>query len=344
MNKKLYLPIIFLVLSGCRQTNSSSMNSSPVSSIPIPNEDFNPSINGRTILRETMIQTSYQTVELSPLSELPLSEFNFPTIENVVTPYAVLDAVEGNFENQVISFSNQTPTIPSTLSSLDLYQTIEDQAALTVLESLQISDERFNQVQVTRKHRDLSHVYFGSDYYWFNNFVEEANSTLFRYPNFVTLGQWQKNKTFQTEITIPVDVSYQLYADATTIYEIRDETYPSGFFGAQDQKFETIRTQDNFKHALTMGPMTTFLQQWRAFERNEAPFGFPFHGDVSLTNRTLTIRKLAEGEYTFKLQVYLGSTFETAAENYELQATLRGLVWEDIEQHYQLWQPSSITP
>jgi hypothetical protein len=27
-----------------------------------------------------------------------------------------------------------------------------------------------------------------------------------------------------------------------------------------------------------------------------------------------------------------------------LQATLRGLVWEDIEQHYQLWQPSSITP
>lgn len=343
MNKTLYLPIFFLILSGCRATNASSMNSSPVSSIPIPNEDFNPSINGRTILRETIIQTSYQSVELSPLNELPLSEFNFPTIENVVTPYAVVDAVESNFENQVITFSNQTPNIPSNLSTLSFNQSIEDQAAMMVLENLQVSDERFNQTQFTRKHRDLSHVYFGSDYYWFNNFVEEEDVTLTRYPNFVTHGQWQMNKTFQTEIMIPVGVAYQLYADANTIYEIRDETYPSGFFGAQDQKFETIRTLDNFKHALMMGPMTTLLQQWRAIERNESPFGFSFFGDILLTNRSLSIRKTGEGVYTFKFQVYLGSTFETADENYQMVATLRGNTWEGVEQHYQLWQPTSIT-
>lgn len=344
MNKKLYLPIFFIVLSGCRTSTTSSISSNFNSSIPVPTEDFNPIINGRIILRETLIQTTYNVVELSILDPLPLAEFNFPVLEDVVTPYAVIDAVEGDFEDQTINFINQNPNIGYSLSSLALNQQIEGQEAILAITNLQPSDERFNQTQIIRKHRDLSHVYFGSDYYWFNNFVEEEELLLSRHPNLVTYGQGNLKKMFQTEISIDIDVDYQLYADATTIYEIRDETYPSGFFGAEDQKFETIRTQDNFKQALTMGPLTTFIQQWESLERNQAPFGFPFHGDITLTNRSLTIQKIGENIYEFQLEVYLGGAFESAEENYQMRATLNGSNWENIEQHYQLWQPTPITP
>ncbi|MEY3692013.1 MAG: hypothetical protein RLZZ388_184 [Bacillota bacterium] len=344
MNKKLYLPIIFVVLSGCRPANSSSISSVLNSSTPIPNEDFNPYINGRTILRETLIETTHNIVELSVLDPLPLFEFNYPTLEDVVTPYAVIDAVEGDFQNQNITFLNQNPNVGSSLSSLALNQQIEGQEAILAIRNLQPSDERFNQTQIIRKHRDLSHVYFGSDYYWFNNFVEEEELLLSRHPNLVTYGQGTINLMFQTEISIDIDLDYQLYADATTIYEIRDETYPVGFFGAQDRKFETIRTQDNFKQALTMGPLTTFIQQWESLEHNQAMFGFPFHGDITLTNRSLTIQKIGENIYEFQLEVYLGGAFESAEENYQMRATLNGSNWENIEQHYQLWQPTSITP
>ncbi|MFZ9196875.1 MAG: hypothetical protein ACO22H_00725 [Bacilli bacterium] len=344
MNKLIILPIILVSLSGCNRSVSSSLFSSSTTSIPIPNDDFNPLINGRTILKETLIQTTYHQVAGSELAPLPLSEINFPRIDGVVTDYAVEDAVEGNFLDQNIQFSGQNPTIPSQLSSLTHQQFIEDQAAFVVLQDLQVSDERFNQLQSTKKHRDLSHVYYGSDYYWFNQFVEQEQFTITRHTNHVLYGQWQKNKMFQTEVSINIDVAYQLYADASMIYEITDETYPNGFFGAQDQKFETIRTEDNLKIALTLGPVTTFLQQWYRFENNQTPLMFPFHGDIALANRSLSITKQGDSLYQFKLQVYLGSSFESAEESYQMTSTLRGHQWEQTEQHYQLWQPSPTNP
>jgi len=344
MNKLLALPIFFLVLSGCRLTPSSSSTLSSTTSIPIPNEDFNPIINGRTILKETVIETSYQIINPSVLNPLPLAEFNFPAIEDVVPPYAVSDAILGDFANQSIQFSNQTLVMPSNVSSLSVNQSIEDQEVVQVLSTLQPTDERFNQLQSQRKHRDLSHVYFGSDYYWFNQFVEEEEITLTRHTNPVIYGQWQMHKMFQTEVTIPISVDYQLYADASMIYEIRDETYPIGFFGAQDQKFETIRTVDNYKLALTMGPITTMVQQWQRFANNQTPNDFVFHGDITLANRSLTITKLAGSLYEFKIEVFIGATFESAEENYQMRAVLRNGEWESVEQHYQLWQPSPINP
>jgi len=344
MNKYIILPIVLLSISGCHRVVSSSSFSSTTTSIPIPNDDFNPLINGRTILKETLIQTTYHQVAGSELAPLPLSEINFPRIEGIVSDYAVEDAVEGNFLDQSIEFSNQNLNIPTQLTSLTNQQFIEDQAALAVLQGLQGSDERFNQQQSTRKHRDLSHVYFGSDYYWFNQFVEEEQSTITRHTNHVLYGQWQKNKMFQTEVIINIDVAYQLYADASMIYEITDETYPNGFFGAQDQKLETIRTENNFKVALTLGPITTFLQQWYRFENNQTPLMFPFHGDITLANRSLSITKQGDSLYQFKLQVFLGNSFESAEESYQMMSTLRGQQWEQTEQHYQLWQPSPTNP
>jgi len=344
MNKKLCLPIFFLVLSGCNITNSSNSGSSSISSIPVPTDDFNPLLNGRLILKETVLESTFDIENSSPLTPLPLFEFNFPAIEDITTAYAVAEALPGHFENQVLDFSSTLPIIPAALTSLNTNQTIEDQAVIPILENLQPSDERFNNARFYRKHRDLSHVYFGSEYFWFNQFVEEEEMVITRYPNAITYGQWQMNKMYQTEVVIPIAVTYQLYADATTIYEIRDETYPSGFFGAQDTKYETIRTEDNFKLALTMGPITTLLQHWQVFERNQTPLMFPFHGDISSANRHLSVLKLGENDYEFRLQVYLGNTFETAEENYQIRAILRGSDWESVQQHYQLWQPTAIHP
>jgi len=338
-NKLLYVGL--LILSGCQWGTSSLSTPSFSSSIPIPTGDFSPYIQGRKFLIEQTKTLTYAITTLSDFNELPLSKINYPTNQEVITPYAVQDAVVGQFANQTLTFDlNAQPDARDTLALMAVGDVGSETETLALLQQLTLSDEAFNQRTTQTKERNLSHAFLASDYYWFNHYVLEESMTIQRYPNHILYGTANQVKTFQTEVSIPVGVQYQLYADTSMIYEIRDETYPSNFFGARDVKFETIRTQDNFKKALTLGPATEMIGFWGLLNQGLLPYGIPLQDPLASYQIALEMEKTSEDTMVFNLRIYQGDVWLESLERFEFQASLTGQSWQEVSQTYILWEPS----
>lgn len=338
-NKLLFVGL--WILSGCQWATSSISLPSVSSSIPIPNNDFIPYLNGRKFLIEQVKTFTYDTTTVAEFNELPLSKINYPTNQDHVTAYAVEDAVAGEFGNQTITFDlSGQPDARDTLASMAVGDVDSETETLALLQQLTLSDEVFNQRISQTKERNLSHAYLESDYYWFNHYVLEESMTIQRYPNHILYGTGSQVKTFQTEVSIPVGVQYQLYADTSMIYEIRDETYPSNFFGARDVKFETIRTQDNFKQALTLGPATEMLGLWNLLERGFVPVGLSLQEPLTNYQQTIEMKKMSSDTIEFSLRLYRGESWLDALESFEFKASLTGQTWQEVVQHYLLLEPS----
>ena len=338
-NKLLFVGL--WILSGCQWATSSISLPSVSSSIPIPNNDFLPYLNGRKFLIEQIKTFTYDTTTVAEFNELPLSKINYPTNQDRVTAYAVEDAVAGEFGNQTITFDlSGQPDARDTLASMAVGDVGSEMETLALLQQLTLSDEVFNQRTSQTKERNLSHAYLESDYYWFNHYVLEESMTIQRYPNHILYGTGSQVKTFQTEVSIPVGVQYQLYADTSMIYEIRDETYPSNFFGARDVKFETIRTQDNLKKALTLGPATEMIGFWELLDQGFLPFEIPLQNLLATYQTTLEMEKTSEDTMLFFLRIYQGSSWLDSSESFEFQASLKGQSWQEVNQTYRLWEPS----
>jgi hypothetical protein len=338
-NKLLFVGL--WILSGCQWATSSISLPSVSSSIPIPNNDFIPYLNGRKFLIEQIKTFTYDTTTVAEFNELPLSKINYPTNQDHVTAYAVEDVVAGDFGNQTITFDlSGQPDARDTLASMAVGDVDSETETLALLEQLTLSDEVFNQRISQTKERNLSHAYLESDYYWFNHYVLEESMTIQRYPNHILYGTGSQVKTFQTEVSIPVGVQYQLYADTSMIYEIRDETYPSNFFGARDVKFETIRTQDNLKKALTLGPATEMIGFWELLDQGFLPFEIPLQNLLATYQTTLEMEKTSEDTMLFFLRIYQGSSWLDSSESFEFQASLKGQSWQEVNQTYRLWEPS----
>jgi hypothetical protein len=338
-NKLLFVGL--WILSGCQWATSSISLPSVSSSIPIPNNDFIPYLNGRKFLIEQIKTFTYDTTTVAEFNELPLSKINYPTNQDRVTPYAVEDAVAGEFGNQTITFDlSGQPDARDTLASMAVGDVDSETETLALLEQLTLSDEVFNQRISQTKERNLSHAYLESDYYWFNHYVLEESMTIQRYPNHILYGTGSQVKTFQTEVSIPVGVQYQLYADTSMIYEIRDETYPSNFFGARDVKFETIRTQGNLKKALTLGPATEMIGFWELLDQGFLPFEIPLQNLLATYQTTLEMEKTSEDTMLFFIRIYQGSSWLDSSESFEFQASLKGQSWQEVNQTYRLWEPS----
>ena len=338
-NKLILLSV--LILSGCQWRTSSLSSSSFSSSIPIPSDEFLPYIDGRKFLIEKSKIYLYATTSVSDLNELPLSKINYPTNQVLLTTYAVNEALPGQFANQTITFdATQQPDARDTLALMVVGEVGNETDTLSLLNQLTTSDEVFNQQTTVFKERNLSSAFFESDYYWFNHYVLEETMVVQRYPNQIIYGTGNQIKTFQTDVSIPVGIQYQLYADASTIYEIRDETYPSNFFGARDTKFETIRTQDNFKRALTLGPATEILGLWNLLERGFVPVGLSLQEPLTNYQQTIEMKKLSSDTIEFSLRLYRGESWLDALESFEFKASLTGQTWQEVVQHYLLWEPS----
>ena len=333
--------VSILILSGCQWATSSTSLPSVSSSTPLPNDDFIPYRNERKFLIEKTKTFTYGNTTLSDLNELPLSKINFPTNQDFVTPYAVNGAVVGQFPNQTITFNlNQQPDVRDTLASMNVGDTGSEVDTITALNQLTLSDEAFNQRTTQTKIRNLSHAFLDSDYYWFNHYVLEESMMIQRYPNQILYGEANQVKTFQTNVSIPVGVQYQLYADTSMIYEIRDETYPSNFFGAKDVKFETIRTQDNLKKALTLGPATEMLGLWQLLNQGLLPFGIPLQDPLTSYQIAIEMEKTSTDTMGFYLRIYQGDSWLASLESFEFQASIKGQTWQEVSQTYLLWQPS----
>jgi hypothetical protein len=341
MKKNNLLFISALILSGCQWGTSPSSSSSFPSSIPIPTNDFIPYLNGRKFLIDQTKTITYNTITVGDLNEAPLSKINYPTNQDYTTPYAVNDAVVDQFANQTITFNlNGQPDANNILALMAVGDVGSKSETIALLDQLTLSDEAFNQRTTETKERNLSHAFLQSDYYWFNQYVLEESMMIQRYPNQILYGEANQVKTFQTNIRIPVGVEYQLYADASMIYEIRDETYPSNFFGAKDIKFETIRTQDNLKRALTLGPATEMLGLWQLLDQGLLPFGIPLQEPLATYQVAIEMKKISSDTMMFNLQIYQGALWMESPETFEFQASLKGQTWQEVSQTYMLWEPS----
>ncbi len=341
MKKNSLFFVSILILSGCQWTTSSTSFPSVSSSIPLPNDDFIPYRNERRFLIEQIKTFTYGNTTLSDLNELPLSKINFPTNQDFVTAYAVNEALVDQFSNQTITFNlNQQPDVRDTLASMDVGDISSEVETVTALNQLTLSDEAFNQRTTQTKERNLSHAFLDSDYYWFNHYVLEESMMIQRYPNHILYGAANQVKTFQTNVSIPVGVQYQLYADESMIYEIRDETYPSNFFGAKDVKFETIRTQNNLKKALTLGPATEMVGLWQLLNQGFLPFGIPLQDPLATYQIALEMEKTSTDTMVFYLRIYQGDSWLASLESFEFQAVLKGQTWQEVSQTYLLWEPS----
>jgi hypothetical protein len=338
-NKLILLSV--LILSGCQWRTSSLSSSSFSSSIPIPSDEFLPYIDGRKFLIEQSKTYMYATTSVSDLNELPLSKINYPTNQVLLTTYAVNEAVPGQFANQTITFdATQQPDARDTLALMVVGEVGKETDTLSLLNQLTTSDEVFNQQTTVFKERNLSSAFFESDYYWFNHYVLEETMVVQRYPNQIIYGTGNQIKTFQTDVSIPVGIQYQLYADTSMIYEIRDETYPSNFFGARDVKFETIRTQDNFKQALTLGPATEMLGVWNLLKRGFVPMGILLQESLTTYQQSIQMKKTSTDTIEFFIRIYRGESWLDALESFEFTASLKGQTWQGVRQYYLLWEPS----
>ena len=341
MKKNNLLFIGLLLLASCRLGSVSTTSSSFSVSIPPVTDDFLPYLDGRKFLIQQSKTMNYRTITIEDLTELPLANINYPTNEVFITSYAVKDAVVGQFDQQTITFDSITqPDVSFTIASLAVGDVVTETDTVALLNQLTTSDESFNQLSVVFEEKNFSHPYFESEYYWFNNYIIEESMVIQRHNNLALYGVGNQVKTFQTEVSIPVSIQYQLYADSTTIYEIRDETYPSNFFGARDLKFETIRTEDNFKQALTLGPATNMLGFWQLVNQESIPYGFFPQQPLATYQKSFEMKKTSDNMLTFYLRIFEGISFETSLETFEFQASLNGNLWEDVRTDYRLWEPS----
>ena len=341
MKKSNLVYLTIFVLSSCRLLPSPNSSALVISSIPIPVDDFNPLVNGRKILKELRTISTFDQIQISDLNPLPLSELNYAVDDTVTPPYAVLDATEGQYGNQNIQFNQNGNGIDAStlLPPLGIGEQLTNSEALVVIQNLYSSDERFNQQTLSTYYRDLSHIYYGSPYYWFNNFFFQESMVIKRHPNLILFGEGSQTRTFQTEVVINIDVDYQLYANDSMIFEIRDETYPSGFFGANDHKFETIRTAENFKEALTLGPIRTILNTWQQIQREQSPISAAFVTPWANLQSSISVTKTAIDTIVFSLSVQSVMGNDGPEETFAMTVELKGNQWQPLQQTYQLWEP-----
>lgn len=338
-NKLIFIGL--LLLASCRLGSVSTSSSSFSISIPPIIDDFLPYLDGRKFLIQHAKTMTYSTTSFEALTELPLSKINYPTNELFITPYAVKDAMLGQFDNQTITFdSTILPNVSAPLASMAIGEVGTESDTVALLQQLTTSDESFNQLTIVFEEKNFSHPYFESEYYWFNNYIIEESMVIQRHQNQALFGTGNQSRTFQTEVSIPISIQYQLYADSAMIYEIRDETFPSNFFGARDLKFETIRTEDNFKHALTLGPATTMLGFWQLVKQGSIPYGFSPQEPLASYQKSFEMIKTSDNNLTFVLRIFAGTSFETSLETFEFQASLNGHLWENVRTDYRLWEPS----
>jgi hypothetical protein len=134
-----------------------------------------------------------------------------------------------------------------------------------------VTDEVFHQAQRLSRERNLSFDTLEGSYYAFNNYIREESIILQRYQTPMIYGEGEILITFQTGFELRPTVIEQISADSQYIYQLRDETFPAGFFGAVDRKISTMRIAGNFKQAMTIGPIRLILDRFIQAEKAYRP-------------------------------------------------------------------------
>ncbi len=295
---------------------------------------FDKVIDGKILLKETLTTWTFHQGESKAFTGTPLLPINYRQ-EPVSVAYEDESAALGDYANEVMTFNLQPPSIASFLSGYNFPQTLQHTQTQALLSAMVVTDEGYHQAIRHSRERNLSFDTLEGSYYAFNNYIREENMTLQRYQTPMLFGEGEIKITFQTGFELRPTVIEQISADAEYIYNLRDETYPSGFFGAVDRKIATIRSPGKFKQALTLGPIRLTLDRFIQAEKI-------YRASEPSTTQDYIIDFSANLQSASQFQVLLAVSRREGATvpdyTYQLALTYQNQGWSMIQEQERLFQ------
>ena len=332
MNHKLVV-LFFVFMVGCTPTTTSTSFSVSLdfSSTHLP-ENFEKLREGRPLLYEKTTAHNFSRENNLTVQPVQLLPENYRETEDAWVPYQRDDApvIHPSF------FSSQWNE-QQFAESLETFSLPTEEAFVSLFNAWLPYDDAFVFRDETVYLRDLSHEFFNGDYYWFNNYIDQYVTEFARIEDHYVYGFAQVNRVFQTLNEISFQREHGVLYDETTIFALKDESFPFGFFGAVDQKIMTPRAGDNTKHALSLGPsryLLNTLAYWDYLielsqtDDTISPYSKQFSLEqFSFTDINLTLT-LTQPLNTLRSQEYLEHT---------IAVQIRNLEWAEFVETEILW-------
>lgn len=214
---------------------------------------FEKALEDKTIRTQYLVHRTYvHQAEVGSFEGTLLNPQNYPEDDTAEPYYRDPEATEGNFSGESIVFGQENQSLADVVDTLDI-GTLSNTEISTLIERLDGNDDFINAQDIFYYERNLEQDFLNGSYYAFNNYFRTESIEIKRYDNFIVHGTGEGHIVFQDGFDIDFSIQTQTIATASTIYHMRDETFPEGFRLAEDSKQTSLRYPGNFKRALTFG-------------------------------------------------------------------------------------------
>ena len=301
--------VLILALSSCWGEPSSSSSIFSFSEF----DYFNKTESSKTLRRQYVIHRQFSSNNHGTFTGTILNPLNYPEDVSLNPYYRVLGENEGDFSSEVINFASKNDTLSNYLNPLATKRltTSELNGLLAILDQ---NDEFINTQSIFYYDRNLSEDLDNGSYYSFNNFFRQETSIVKRFESNVVYGEGTGNILYQDGFDVDFSFQTQIFATASTIYQLRDETFPEGIRTARDSKATSLRVEGNFKQALTFGGGG----QAKRFIETYSSLYQPTGGTLDPNQYAYTLRADATSEQT-KITFYIYRPIPGLFQNQTLQ-------------------------
>ena len=248
MNKALPLLAGLLVLSSCWGDNPTSSSIFSFSAF----DYFNKQENNQTIRRQYVVHRQFSLTDIADDPVALLNPLNYPEDASIDPHYRVSGAQIGDFSSENISFASKNNVLSQYIEGITNTRLSVNQVN-GLIDILDHNDEFINTQNIFYYDRNLSEDLDHGSYYAFNNFFRQETSVVQRYPSHVVQGVGEGSMLYQDEFEVDFSFQTQIFGTDSTIYQLRDETFPEGIRTAKDSKATSLRVEENLKKALTIG-------------------------------------------------------------------------------------------
>ena len=331
----IWLLMLAPMMFSCAST-SYPINSSSNPSYSSPYFDFNPFFDGKRKLAEYRFERTFEHIEAGNFGGTLLNPRNYPE-DTSTTPHYRSEIIEDenssstepiDYSEEPIVFDGFKSVIADTITTFNHGQ-LGDTDIEELLVILNQNDDFANKQTTTFNETILHHGFFNDPYYAFNNSHKIETKSLTRYDNDIVHGTGEGTIYYQDGFKHDYTLVEQIRATGFLIYEMRDETFPSGSTSAKDYKRTSIRVAGNYQSALGLGGGA---RMQRFIERRIEEYG-PFTDPESATyspyyQYSITGYK-GENETTLTFQLHIEQHVGTNNANvYEMQLVF-GVTIED---------------
>ncbi|HOJ44604.1 MAG TPA: hypothetical protein PK340_01015 [Bacilli bacterium] len=252
-------------------TSSYSVYPSSNPSYSSPDFDFNPIFGTKRKLAEYRVEREFEHVDEGMFDGTLLNPRNYPEDTTVVPHYrpevdeeqtsSTLEPID--YSDELITFRSFDSILSDTIAGLSLGELSDTQidALLSVLDG---NDDYINKQTTTYYETILHNDFLNDAYNGYNNSHKIETKQLVRYDDAIVHGTGSGIIYYQDGFNHEYTLVEQIRATGFLIYEMRDETFPSGSTSARDYKRTSTRVAGNYQAALGLGGgarMKRFLQR-----------------------------------------------------------------------------------